>query len=184
MKRSIIIWSIATILVLVAAYTMISYNSSSKQPPPSVNNGSGDSTAKDNASSESFAIDFTLNDLDENPVKLSDFRGKKVLLNFWATWCPPCRAEMPDIEKLYKEYGDKDLVILAVNIGEDRKTVKDFVEQNGYSFKILLDTKSEVANKYVVNAIPTSYFIDADGSISNHYIGAMSLQQMKELAGF
>lgn len=125
------------------------------------------------------AVDFKLKDLNGNVVSLSQYKGKKVFLNFWATWCPPCKGEMPDIEKLYNEINDSDLVILAVDLGEKADTVKSFIDKNKYDFTVLLDTSGEVADKYRIDSIPTSYFIDKDGYIISTNVGAMSLEQMK-----
>lgn len=125
------------------------------------------------------AIDFNLKDLDGKEISLSDLKGKKVFLNFWASWCPPCRAEMPDIEKLYTETKDSDLVIIAVNLGEDKDTVKSFIDKNNYKFKVLLDSDQNVAAKYNITSIPTSFFIDKEGTIVEKRIGAMTYEEMK-----
>lgn len=135
------------------------------------------------------AQDFKLKDLSGNEVSLSSFKGKNVLLNFWATWCPPCKSEMPDMEKLYQETKDSDLVILAVNIGEDRDTVKGFIDKNKYNYRILLDSDTSVSEKYTITSIPTTYLIDKDGNIVpfvnkqgktvNKNLGAMTLEEMK-----
>ena len=125
------------------------------------------------------AINFKLKDLDGKEVSLSDLKGKKVFLNFWASWCPPCRAEMPDIEKLYTETKDSDLVIIAVNLGEDKDTVKSFIDKNNYKFKVLLDSDQNVATKYNITSIPTSFFIDKNGTIVEKRIGAMTYEEMK-----
>lgn len=124
--------------------------------------------------------DFTLEDLDGNNVSLSDFKGKKIFINFWATWCPPCKAEMPDMEKLYQETKDSDLVILAVNIGDDKKTVQEFTTKNEYNFKVLLDLDAKVGRLYQASSIPTSYFVDTEGYLNNGIVGPMSLDTMKE----
>ncbi|MCX7710818.1 MAG: TlpA family protein disulfide reductase [Clostridia bacterium] len=183
MKKSMIIWGTALILIIIAAYTMFTYSPQSNTP----NTGKKSSDQKKQPASESkpqpsvnAAPDFTLNDLDGNKVTLSQLQGKKVFLNFWATWCPPCRAEMPDIEKLKKETTIEDLVILAVNIGEDKETVSKFIQKNSYSFKILLDQKGTVAEQYKVNSIPASFFMNTDGSISSRHVGTMNLTQMKD----
>lgn len=123
---------------------------------------------------------FTLEDLDGNKISLSDFKGKKIFINFWATWCPPCKAEMPYMEELYQETKDSDLVILAVNIGDDKKTVQEFITNNKYSFKVLLDIDAKVGQLYQASSIPTSYFIDTDGHLNDGIVGAMSLDRMKE----
>ena len=122
---------------------------------------------------------FTLTDLDGNAVRLSDFRGKVVFLNFWATWCPPCRAEMPEMEELHQEYQDKDVVIIGVDLGEFRSSVKSFVEENGYSWTFVIDSTGEVARDYMVTGIPSSFSIDEDGIIRALQVGAMSKAVME-----
>ena len=124
------------------------------------------------ASSQPKEVDFTLTGLDGNTYTLSDFVGKPVLLNFWATWCPPCKGEMPLLEQTYNEWKDKGVVILAVDIGESASTVQKFIDQNGYTFNILLDQQQKVANTYLVQAIPTTYFIDKNGIIQGKQVGA------------
>jgi peroxiredoxin len=135
------------------------------------------------------AQDFKLKDLSGKEISLSSFKGENVLLNFWATWCPPCKSEMPDMEKLYQETKDSDLVILAVNIGEDRDTVKEFIDNNKYNYRILLDSDTSVSEKYTITSIPTTYLIDKEGNIVpfvnkqgktvNKNLGAMTLEEMK-----
>jgi thiol-disulfide isomerase/thioredoxin len=125
------------------------------------------------------ALDFKLKDLNGKEVSLSQLKGKRVFLNFWATWCPPCKAEMPEIEALYNETKDSDLVILAVNIGESQNTVKSFMDKNKYNFSVLLDTDNSIAAKYNIQSIPTSFFIDKDGVIVSRHIGSMNKTQME-----
>jgi len=124
--------------------------------------------------------DFELEDLNGKKVALSEQKGKKVFLNFWATWCPPCKAEMPDIEKLYQETKDSGLVILAVNVGEDKKTVQDFITKNKYNFPVLLDVKGEISQLYQVTGIPTSYFINTNGFLDDGATGAIPFESMKD----
>jgi peroxiredoxin len=124
------------------------------------------------------APDFELKTLSGDTVKLSDLKGKKVMLNFWATWCPPCKAEMPAMEEFHKEAGD-EVVILAVNI-DPHLDVKAFVDENGITFPIPLDTEDKVNETYQVLSIPTTYFIDTKGNIGNKFIGAMNLDAMKQ----
>jgi len=125
------------------------------------------------------APDFTLNDLDGNEVSLSDFRGKVVFLNFWAIGCPPCRFEMPEMEELYQEYKNKDVVIIGVDLGEYRSSVKSFIEENGYSWIFVIDTYGQVARDYLITGIPSSFFIDEDGIIRALQIGMMSRANME-----
>ncbi|HSB33932.1 MAG TPA: TlpA disulfide reductase family protein [Nitrospirota bacterium] len=119
----------------------------------------------------STATDFTLPDLNGNKVKLSDYKGKVVLLEFWATWCPPCRASIPGIEKLHETYKNKGLAVLAVSLDEGGwDTVKSFVQKNGITYLVLRGNE-EVAEKYQVRTIPLILILDKDGKISKRYLG-------------
>lgn len=127
-----------------------------------------------------LAPDFELVTLDGDKVKLSDYQGKKILLNFWASWCGPCRAEMPDMEKLHKE-GREDFVILAVNATQTERSKEspaEFIKELGLTFPTVLDEKGEVSKTYQVIALPTSYFIDSEGKIGDKYTGTLSYEQM------
>lgn len=126
-----------------------------------------------------LAPGFTLVDLEGSALRLSDFRGKVVFLNFWATWCPACRAEMPEIEAVYQEYKDKNVVVIGVDILESEDDVRQFVQQGGYSWTFVIDTTGEVANNYKIAAIPTSFFIDSEGIIRAVNIGAMTRRVME-----
>ncbi|CAN7284572.1 redoxin domain-containing protein [Peribacillus frigoritolerans] len=126
------------------------------------------------------APNFSLKTLDGKQVELSDYEGKKVMLNFWATWCPPCKKEMPDMEKYTQQAGD-DVVVLAVNI-DPENDVQAFVEDNGITFTIPLDSqsaKNPVNERYKILSIPTTYFIDKKGIIRNKVISAMTLKDME-----
>jgi len=123
-----------------------------------------------------LAPDFELVTMDGETVRLSDYRGERVFVNFWATWCPPCRAEMPDMQKLYAEQ-EVPVEILAVNLTEtegNEENVVDFIADYGLTFPILMDRDSEVSDKYKVQAYPTSYMIDSKGRISFVAPGAMN----------
>ena len=130
------------------------------------------STTAQVTGSVNLAPDFQLPILGGKTVYLSDFRDKPVMLNFWASWCRPCRAEMPYIQQVYEEWSDKGLVVLAVNIGESSAKVKEFVLNYGLSFPVLLDTKGDIAQQYNIRAIPTTFFIDKSGAIKDIKIGA------------
>ncbi|WP_339229201.1 redoxin domain-containing protein [Oceanobacillus sp. FSL K6-2867] len=136
--------------------------------------------AADNVGTESGqkAPDFKLMTNDGEMVQLSDFKGKRVLLNFWATWCPPCREEMPDIDRFYK---DKDVIVLAVNITNmemNQKTVDEFIATYGLTFPILMDEEGQVSQLYRISPIPTTYLIDSGGIIRQRIYGAMDYEQM------
>ena len=133
----------------------------------------GDGSAQKPLISEP-APDFKLPNLDGQSVSLSDFRGKPVLVNFWATWCGPCRFEMPFIQEIYEEWSDKGLVVLAIDMGESPSTVKDFIQSHNFSFPVLLDTNQDVALQYNIRGIPATFFIDKDGIIQGTKVGAFS----------
>jgi peroxiredoxin len=118
------------------------------------------------------AQNFALKDLNGNVVHLEDYRGKVVFLNFWTTWCPACLVEMTSMERLYREFKNKDFTILAVDMQEDLETAKKFKTKFKLSFPILLDTDGIVASYYGVNAIPVTYFIDRAGYLYAAAIGA------------
>ena len=122
------------------------------------------------------APDFTVYDTDGNAVSLSDFAGKPVVVNFWATWCPPCKSELPDFEEAWKTYGD-EVEFLMVNLADDRDTpekVEAFMTDNGYEFPLYYDSEYDAAYTYGIYSIPVSLFIDADGNLSKGYIGALN----------
>lgn len=119
------------------------------------------------------APDFALPNLRGKQIKLSDYKGKVVFLNFWATWCPPCRTEMPSMQKLYNKLGQKDFAIVAVALDKiGGKGVKPFIEKNNYTFPVLLDPSGSVATRYRVQSIPSTLIIDRQGKIVNLHIGA------------
>lgn len=120
-----------------------------------------------------LAPDFTLERLDGESVTLSDLQGKAVLLNFWATWCPPCKAEMPAFQQAYLDYEDEGFVILAVNATQQDslEAINSFREDNSLTFPILLDNDGAVSRSYQVQSMPTSFFINKEGVISEVIIG-------------
>ncbi len=129
------------------------------------------------------APDFTLKTVDGQTLRLSDLRGKAVVINFWATWCPPCRQEMPDIEKAYQKYKERGVVFLGIDMKEDRATVQDYVQKNGYHWTFLLDPEGQAAGAYLVSAIPSTFFVDADGVIRDVQLGAMSADLLEAKLG-
>jgi len=127
------------------------------------------------------APDFQLPNLEGQSISLSDFRGKPVLLNFWATWCSPCRFEMPFIQDIFEESSDTGLVILAVDIGETPSRVRDFIQSGNFSFPVLLDTSQDVALEYNVRGIPSTFLIDKNGIIQAIRVGAFpSMVEIKK----
>ena len=127
-----------------------------------------------------LAPDFTLNRLDGTPVQLSSFRGvKPVWVNFWATWCPPCRNEMPEMQKLYPTWSAKGVEILGVDVQEPQDKVKPFVEAAGYSWTFALDIDAKVSRQYYVSGIPTHVFIGKDGVIKSLVVSGLDRTSME-----
>lgn len=129
--------------------------------------------------------DFELTTLEGEKVKLSDYQGKKVILNFWATWCPPCRAEMPHMQNYFEEHAaGNNVEILAVNLTtEDRgiDKVQNFVKEYELTFPIPMDEKGDIGTLYQAVTIPTSYMIDTEGRVQNKIVGPMNETMMKEM---
>ena len=129
------------------------------------------------------APDFTVYDLEGNSHSLSDFRGKPVILNFWASWCGPCQSEMPDFEEKYQEYGE-DVHFLMVNLTDGgQETVESawsFISSKGYTFPVYYDTEASAAMAYGVRAVPVTYFIDAQGNLVTWGQGAMSGETLQK----
>jgi peroxiredoxin/outer membrane lipoprotein-sorting protein len=125
------------------------------------------------------APDFTLTSVGGKEVKLRDFHGKVVLLDFWATWCTPCRSEMPTIELLHRQFKDKGLVVLGVD-DEDASTQNDFLEKSGFSFVSLVEARKQVSNQFHVGGIPTTVLIDQRGTIRTFDLGETSFESFRE----
>lgn len=130
-----------------------------------------------------LAPDFTVYDKDNNPVKLSDFRGKPVILNFWASWCGPCVSEMPEFQNFYDQYGE-DIHFVLVNLTdgsqETVETASKFVSDQGYTFPIYFDKDLDAAAAYGVNAVPVSYFLDAEGYLVVWAQGALTGDMLQQ----
>lgn len=149
-----------------------------------------ESTENKNSSEEVFpAIDFTLTDQFGNEHTLSDYKGKTVFLNFWATWCGPCRSEMPDIQNLYESYdteGDDAVIILGVaapGLGQekDEAGIKAFLDEHGYTYPTVMDPTGEIFGQYGISSFPTTFMIDRDGNIFGYVSGALNEEMMKNI---
>ena len=135
------------------------------------------------------AVDFELQDQYGNLHTLKDYEGKTIFLNFWATWCPPCRAEMPDIQKLYENYsreGDEALIVLGVaapEMGQEKseEEIKAFLEENGYTYPVLMDLSGELFYQYGIQAFPTTFMIDRDGNIFGYISGQLTMEMMESI---
>jgi peroxiredoxin len=126
----------------------------------------------------SLVPDFSLADLKGNEIRISQFRGKPVILNFWSIDCAPCKKEMPIFQKLVEKTKD-EIDVVAVNMGDSRKNVESFVNANGITFTILLDEDGRVADLFKVVAFPVTYIIDQDGIIQNHHTGQLTDDLLK-----
>lgn len=135
-----------------------------------------------------IAPDFSLVDQHGNIHKLSDYKGKIVFLNFWATWCPPCKGELPHIEEIYKEYKNNtaDVIILGVtapNLGREgsEEYIKDFLNKQGYTFPVVFDNNGNIMEQYEIEAFPTTFIIDKEGNVNKYVPGAMDKATMESL---
>lgn len=140
------------------------------------------------ASKNPPAYDFTLKDQYGKEHRLSDYKGKTVFLNFWATWCPPCKAEMPEIQNLYEKYGKngEDLIVLGLaspNYGNEgsEEDIKAFLEKNQYSFPVVMDTKGKISASYGIQAFPTTFMIDKEGNVYGYVNGAITEDIMENI---
>src|SRR5690625_2220343 len=183
MKR----WIIIIVIVGMLGWTGWEFFSSNSEPEvseselgasESVEGLEGNPEIAEGLEKGEMAPNFELEKMDGEKVKLSDFRGEKVMLNFWATWCPPCRAEVPDMQKLHE---NKDVTILAVNLlGQESgiDPVEEFLEDYGVTFNVLLDEDLVVAETYGIQPVPTTYMIDTEGVIQNMAFGALNYELM------
>lgn len=168
-----------------------SQNVEGEQTTPTIDTSAekADTDNEKNASKEEQvypAIDFTLTDQYGNEHKLSDYKGKAVFINFWATWCPPCREELPDIEALYNEYNlnQDEVIFLGItnpssaeyphNQDSEKDDIKAFIDENGYTFPILFDETGEVFQNYGISSFPTTFLIDKEGNIVGYAPGKMT----------
>ncbi|MBH0201764.1 MAG: TlpA family protein disulfide reductase [Nitrospira sp.] len=124
------------------------------------------------------AEDFRLVDLDGKPQSLSQYRGKVVLVNFWATWCKPCTTEMPAMQVTFDKLREKGFVVLAVNELEDEPKVRDHIKQHGHTFPVLMDRDNKVANQFGVFGLPVSVFIDEKGVVREYIKGGLLTEQL------
>lgn len=117
------------------------------------------------------AVDVLLHDLDGKTVKLSQFKGKVIILNFWATWCPPCREEMPSMDAMYKKFKGTDLVMLPVSIDDNTETIREFMKKNNYEMPAYHDANREAGSVYGITGVPETFLIDRKNIIAEKFIG-------------
>lgn len=184
---------IGGIIILISGVIMISNGIKNKREADLIENqnkarSSQDSQSNSEEDEKIEALDFTLYDQYGKEHKLSDYRGKKIFLNFWATWCPPCRDEMPHIEDLYKEYGknSKDVIILGVaspNVGEEgnQQYIENFLTENNFTFPVVFDDGGMISYQYGFTSLPSTLIIDEDGYITKYVPGAMDKATMQSI---
>ena len=142
--------------------------------------GASQASVKRGVSQGSYALDFTLEAPDGSESSLSDYGGSVVLVNFWATWCPPCRDEIPHFEEAYEAHKDEGFVVLGVNYQDSAAEVEPFVERLGVTYPMLLDESGMVAKEYRAVGLPTSVFVDRDGGIQVRHSGYLSEDQLEQ----
>ena len=185
-KKTLVILSVLLILLIGGASVL--YNKlgdkvesqqladqTSQTSQTSSDSSSGNSSEQ--SAEKIVAPDFTVYDIDGNPIHLSDFKGKPVVLNFWASWCGPCKMEMPDFNEKYLELGEDINFIMVNSTDGSRETVEiasEFIKSTGYSFPVYYDNDSDASMKYGVYSLPTTFFIDADGNFVTYATGAIS----------
>ena len=166
--------------------------SSATVQPPARDTAAIDRAMKDldliRPARQKLADDFALKTAEGPTLKLSEQRGKVVLVNFWATWCPPCKEEMPAMQRLHERYHKDGFVLLAISVDADPRVVRPYVAEHRFTFPVVLDSKMEVANAYGVRALPASFIIDRDGTLAamaigpRHWDGAASRALVAALA--
>ncbi|REK76902.1 TlpA family protein disulfide reductase [Paenibacillus paeoniae] len=176
MRKNVIV---VIALLMLVGWGLYDFNSKNKQSDQSANSMGHE--IETGLKKGNRAPNFELLDMDGHPVKLSHYTGQKVILNFWATWCPPCRVEMPHMQRFYEDYGE-EIVVLAVNLTnteKKRSVVLAFIDEFGGTFPVVMDTKGELSDRYKIFAYPTSYVIDSNGIIREIFRGAIDYQTMK-----
>lgn len=176
-------------ILLLAGIAIIAINFFEEDAAPiDTGKSTSSSTAQETSLAEGLsqgqtAPDFTLTDQNGDNVKLSDYRGKKVILNFWATWCPPCRAEMPHMQEFHENNADGDVVILAVNLtaqDNGEEAIRSFIDEFGLTFSIPMDETGSAAQAYQIRTVPTTYILNTKGEIAQKIVGPMDEQIMKD----
>ncbi len=189
MKNKVMIILIAVLLVVILGGSYFLYSQLSDLIDTNQLTVENEQANLDNDSSENsteakvMAPDFTVYDADGNAVSLSDFKGKPVIVNFWASWCGPCKSEMPEFETVYQEYSE-NIHFMMVNMTDGYSETIDkatkFIEENGYTFPVYFDTSQDAATTYSVYSIPATYFIDAEGYVIANARGALDMETLKK----
>jgi peroxiredoxin len=188
-KTSVITWVVLSIFAILISAVVIKF---SLKPDQKIAEAAVETTTE-NLFQEMGIIqiphiapplDFKLSDLNGNMIRLSDFKGKIVFLNFWTTWCPECRYEMPLMQNLYTHFKDKDFAMVSINMNEPAFVVKKYFKDNKLTFTALLDTINELGAPFGIRGIPTTYIIDRDGGIIGKAVGSRRWDSRKSIALF
>lgn len=171
-------------VVIILVMTLFMGCSSARQPSSGQSDALPDSPPAGSVNSSQPAPEIVLSNLQGQTIRLSDYRGQVVILNFWASWCPPCKAEMPDLEKAAREFRQgTDAVLLTINLTDGaRETVakaNQYMEDNQFSMPVLLDTEGQAANAYKITSIPTTVIIDRQGNIRARFAGATTSEKLQ-----
>lgn len=181
-KLGWILGLLALVLLIGGASVLYNRMSAAAAPPPVAATPTETETTEEETVEPVAAPDFTALDSEGNSVQLSDYLGTPVILNFWASWCSPCKSEMPDFDAAYQQYGE-DIQFMMVNMTDgDRETVevaKDFIAESGYSFPVFFDTEYSAAMAYGVTSIPATYFVNAEGNLVAYGIGPLDLEALE-----
>ena len=183
MKKNLMLWALIAAFVLVLGGAYVLYGRLSVQyQPEQLATQAPEETQDATEEAKIYAPDFTAVDADGNEVSLSDFLGKPVVLNFWASWCGPCKSEMPEFDEAYLQQGE-EIQFLMVNMTDGAQETADtamaFIAGSGYSFPVLYDVNYDAAITYGVSSLPTTYFIDAEGVLVAKAVGAIDAQTLQ-----
>jgi len=182
-KNTWIIGALALIL-LIGGASILYHRMSAEAAPPSVATTPSEATdeTEEEVVEPALAPDFTAMDSEGNFVSLSDFIGKPVILNFWASWCSPCKSEMPDFDAAFQQYGE-DIQFMMVNMTdgsqETTESATAFIAESGYSFPVFFDVEYSAAMAYGVTSIPATYFVNAEGNLVAYGIGPLNLEALE-----
>lgn len=184
-KKKILIIAVVFVLLLAGAFLLYNKLSGSVAPDQlaAEDEAQNQDEESDGQQAKVKAPDFVVYDKDGNKVGLSDYLGKPVVLNFWASWCGPCASEMPDFEEAYKERGD-EIQFLMVNLTdgyqETMESATEYIQEQGFTFPVFYDTESNAANTYATYSIPMTFFIDSEGYMVARATGALDGATLKK----